>query len=50
MKFSDHEIIVRIIKIITQPGELITDGECLDELWGLLKSNGYDPDTYKEND
>ena len=50
MKLSDREIIVKIIKIITQPGENITDGECLDEVWGWLKVNGYDTDTYKEND
>jgi hypothetical protein len=43
---NDKDIIVEIIKIIIQPGELITDGECLDEVWGMLKVNGYDPDTY----
>lgn len=49
MKLSDNEIIVKIVKIIIQPGELITDGECLEEVWGLLKVNGYDPDIYREN-
>ena len=46
---NDKDIIVEIIKIIIQPGELITDGECLEEVWGLLKVNGYDPDIYREN-
>ena len=46
---NDKDIIVEIIKIIIQPGELITDGECLEEVWGFLKVNGYDPDIYRDN-
>ena len=29
---------------ITLDGEDYTDGECLDEVWGLLTENGYNPD------
>lgn len=41
---TDNEIIHEILRIITLDGEDYTDGECLDEVWGLLTENGYNPD------
>lgn len=41
-----EEMIDKILQIIAYPGEDYTDGECLDEIWVLLKSNGYDPEKY----
>lgn len=39
---KDNELLWEVVRIIAQPGEEKTDGECLDEVWALLKSNGYD--------
>ena len=41
-QMKDNELLWEVVRIISQPGEEITDGECLDEVWALLKSNGYD--------
>ena len=43
MRMIDYEYIIeKIINALTHPGELMTDGECMDEVWGLLESKGYD--------
>lgn len=34
-------LISDIITAITRYGEEATDGECLDEVWGLLEAAGY---------
>ena len=48
MKMIDYEYIVeKTINALTHPGELITDGECMDEVWSLLESRGYDLDAAK---
>jgi len=39
---SYEYIIERIINALTHPDELYTDGECMDEVWCLLESKGYD--------
>jgi hypothetical protein len=31
-----------IVETITIPGEYITDGECIDAIWHLLETLGYD--------
>jgi hypothetical protein len=38
---NDKEIIQEIIRIIEKDGELVSDGECLDEVWELLEKNNY---------
>jgi len=43
MKMIDYEYIVeKIINALTHPGELMTDGECIDEVWSLLENKEYD--------
>ena len=43
MKMIDYEYLIEnIINALTHPGELMTDGECMDEVWGLLENKGYD--------
>jgi hypothetical protein len=43
MKMIDYEYIVeKIINALTHPGELMTDGECIDEVWSVLKNKEYD--------
>jgi hypothetical protein len=34
--------IEEIVDVITIPGEDITDGECIDAIWSVLKTLGYD--------
>lgn len=41
-------IIEKIINAITHPGELLTDGECMDEVWNFLDSKGYDLEAAKK--
>ena len=49
MKMIDYEYIIeKTINALTHPGELITDGECMDEVWVLLESKGYDLDSIKK--
>ena len=49
MRMIDYEYIIeKIINALTHPGELITDGECMDEVWVLLESKGYDLDSSKK--
>ena len=49
MKMIDYEYIIeKTINALTHPGELITDGECMDEVWALLESKGYDLDFSKK--
>ena len=49
MKMIDYEYIIeKTINELTHPGELITDGECMDEVWALLESKGYDLDFSKK--
>ena len=49
MKMIDYEYIIeKTINALTHPGELITDGECMDEVWVLLESKGYDLDFSKK--
>jgi hypothetical protein len=43
---NDKLLIVKIIEIIKQVGELASDGECIDQIWNLLVANGYDPDNF----
>lgn len=38
---NKDELATEIIRIIAQPGEEATDGECLDEILSLLESEGY---------
>lgn len=45
-----EEIIDKILQIIAYPGEDYNDGECLDEIWVLLESNGYNPGKYIRRD
>jgi len=35
------KLINDIITVLAQHGEEANDGECLDEVWGLLESAGY---------
>lgn len=43
MKMIDYEYLIeKIINALTHPGELMTDGECLDEVWSLLENKEYD--------
>lgn len=37
-------IIEKVINAITHPGELFTDGQCMDIVWELLEDKGYDLD------
>jgi predicted house-cleaning noncanonical NTP pyrophosphatase (MazG superfamily) len=39
---THEEIILEIIEAITVFGEEATDGECLDSVWGILTTNGYE--------
>jgi hypothetical protein len=39
-KYKDA--IEQIVDIITIPGEHITDGECIDAIWPILETLGYD--------
>jgi len=49
MKMIDYEYIIeKTINALTHPGELITDGECMDEVWVLLESKGYDLNSVKK--
>lgn len=49
MRMIDYEYIIeKIINALTHPGELMTDGECMDEVWGFLESKGYDLDFSKK--
>ena len=49
MKMIDYEYIIeKTINALTHPGELMTDGECMDEVWVLLESKGYDLDFSKK--
>ena len=49
MKMIDYEYIIeKTINALTHPGELVTDGECMDEVWVLLESKGYDLDSIKK--
>ena len=49
MKIIDYEYIIeKTINALTHPGELISDGECMDEVWVLLESKGYDLDSIKK--
>ena len=49
MKMIDYEYIIeKTINALTHPGELMTDGECMDEIWVLLESKGYDLDFSKK--
>jgi hypothetical protein len=49
MKMIDYEYIIeKTINALTHPGELMTDGECMDEVWVLLESKGYDLDFTKK--
>lgn len=36
-----ENIINSIINAITHHGDFATDGECLDEVWGVLEQAGY---------
>jgi hypothetical protein len=39
---TDYPTLINdIITALTRKGEEVTDGECLDEVWGLLKTAGY---------
>jgi hypothetical protein len=43
MKMIDYEYLIeKIINALTHPGELMTDGECIDEIWSLLENKEYD--------
>jgi hypothetical protein len=43
MRMIDYEYLIeKIINTLTHPGELITDGECMDEVWSLLENKEYD--------
>ena len=43
MKMIDYEYLIeKIINALTHPGELMTDGECMDEVWSLLENKEYD--------
>ena len=43
MKMIGYEYLIeKIINTLTPQGELITDGECIDEVWSLLENKGYD--------
>jgi hypothetical protein len=43
MRMVDYEYLVeKIINALTHPGELMTDGECMDEVWSLLENKEYD--------
>ena len=43
MKMIDYEYLIeKIIDALTHPGELMTDGECIDEVWSLLENKEYD--------
>ncbi len=49
MKMIDYEYIIeKTINVLTHPGELMSDGECMDEVWVLLESKGYDLDSIKK--
>lgn len=49
MKMIDYEYIIeKTINALTHPGELMSDGECMDEVWVLLESKGYDLDSIKK--
>lgn len=49
MKMIDYEYIIeKTINALTHPGELMSDGECMDEIWVLLESKGYDLDSIKK--
>lgn len=49
MKIIDYEYIIeKTINALTHPGELMSDGECMDEVWVLLESKGYDLDSIKK--
>ena len=49
MRMIDYEYIIeKIINALTHPGELMTDGECMDEVWGLLESKSYELDPAKK--
>jgi|688.fasta_scaffold497386_1 hypothetical protein len=39
-KYKDA--IEKIVDTITIPGEQITDGECIDAIWFVLETLGYD--------
>jgi hypothetical protein len=39
---TNHEAIINsIINALTHHGDLANDGECLDEVWGVLEQAGY---------
>ena len=38
---THEQIIQEIIKLLNQPGEERTDGECLDDVAELLENNGW---------
>ena len=38
-----EEVILEIIRILRIDGELMTDGECLDAVSGVIDENGYGP-------
>jgi hypothetical protein len=43
MRMIDYEYLIeKIINALTHPGELMTDGECMDEVWSLLENKEYD--------
>ena len=49
MKMIDYEYIIeKTINALTHPGELFTDGECMDLIWELLEEKGYDLDSAKK--
>ena len=49
MKMIDYEYIIeKTINALTHPGELMTDGECMDEVWLLLENKGYDLESVKK--
>lgn len=41
-------IVEQTINALTHPGELFTDGECMDLIWELLEGKGYDLDSAKK--
>lgn len=43
-------LINEIITALTRHGEEATDGECLDEVWGLLETAGYGEQLKKAQD
>ena len=43
MKMIDYEYIIeKTINALTHPGELMTDGECMDEVIQIIEKAGYD--------